>query len=296
MTRQQVPNRDLGLDTARLNLLTNGGFEIWQRGLGPFTVSGAFCADRWQIYAGAPSSVSITREPTAVRSGYSLRPTYTHGAGGIFILYQDVESVNLRTLPVQFSLQALSPVTGSAIVVQSYNGSAYSTLGSANVPINASTFSFVSCGGAVPTDSVTLRVSFQTSVASHTAYLDDAMLVVGTAPANYSPLHPADDLARCQRYYEVIGGVAAGYPSCYGNSMTNAAGIYGIYALGWKVTKAVTPTLTKAGTWSVANCSQPSFDRATIHGCRMYASSLAAGSFETYPADATCVLIAEANP
>ena len=33
-------NRQIGSDVARANLLTNGGFEIWQRGGGPFTVWG----------------------------------------------------------------------------------------------------------------------------------------------------------------------------------------------------------------------------------------------------------------
>ena len=31
------------------------------------------------------------------------------------------------------------------------------------------------------------------------------MLVVGSQPADYVPLHPADDLARCLRYYEIVG-------------------------------------------------------------------------------------------
>ena len=31
-----ISNAQLGPDVARANLLTNGGFEIWQRGAGPF--------------------------------------------------------------------------------------------------------------------------------------------------------------------------------------------------------------------------------------------------------------------
>src|SRR5215471_2158338 len=34
-----VTNAKLGTDTARSNLLTNGGFEIWQRGAGAFAGS-----------------------------------------------------------------------------------------------------------------------------------------------------------------------------------------------------------------------------------------------------------------
>ena len=31
------------------------------------------------------------------------------------------------------------------------------------------------------------------------------MLVVGSVAADYAPMHPADDLARCQRYYQTLG-------------------------------------------------------------------------------------------
>ena len=41
--------------------------------------------------------------------------------------------------------------------------------------------------------------------ANGTYYVDSAMLVVG-ASRRTRPLHPADDLARCLRYYEVMGG------------------------------------------------------------------------------------------
>src|SRR5215217_228252 len=63
-----VTNAKLGPDTARANLLTNGGFEQWQRGAGPFVTaaSGIFTADRWQSQMGgaAGPTVTVTRETT----------------------------------------------------------------------------------------------------------------------------------------------------------------------------------------------------------------------------------------
>jgi hypothetical protein len=35
-----------------------------------------------------------------------------------------------------------------------------------------------------------------------TAYVDNAMLVSGSIPADYLPMHPADELVRCQRYFQ----------------------------------------------------------------------------------------------
>jgi hypothetical protein len=74
------------------------------------------------------------------------------------------------------------------------------------------------------------------------------MLVVGSQAANYVPMHPADDLARCLRYYEHIpspaGYVASGYTAAGGSLRS---------AYPFRVPKAVTPTVTKVGTWNVAN-------------------------------------------
>jgi len=85
--------------------------------------------------------------------------------------------------------------------------------------------------------------------ASCTAYIDNAMLVVGSVAADYAPLHPADDLARCLRYYER-------YTSIVGN-LTTAQAVLGTAAYGpvaYKVPKAVVPTVTFGGTW---NGTQP---------------------------------------
>src|SRR5262252_4977444 len=54
-----VTNAKLGTDTARLNLVTNGGFEIWQRGNGPFTATGVYGPDRWQLGITGTDTLSV---------------------------------------------------------------------------------------------------------------------------------------------------------------------------------------------------------------------------------------------
>jgi len=79
---------------------------------------------------------------------------------------------------------------------------------------------------------------------SGTAYLDNAMLVVGSQPANYVPQHPADDLAQCLRYYEVL-------LSNVSNEAVSTAQIYnatsGNFPLRYTALKPVTPTVTVTG-------------------------------------------------
>src|SRR5262252_6904714 len=69
LANNAVTNAKLGTDTARLNLLTNGGFEIWQRGNGPFTTAGtALSADRWASLSSGAPTVSVSRNTANVDS------------------------------------------------------------------------------------------------------------------------------------------------------------------------------------------------------------------------------------
>src|SRR5262252_33784 len=87
MPKQLVRNQDLATDIQRLNLLTNPGFENWQRGNGPFTASGAWSADRWYLSLGSGSSMSVTPDTANAElgSGTSARIAYTHSNNSFFL-------------------------------------------------------------------------------------------------------------------------------------------------------------------------------------------------------------------
>jgi hypothetical protein len=102
-----------------------------------------------------------------------------------------------------------------------------------------------------------------------TAYLDNACLVVGSQAANYVPLHPADDLARCLRYFQVIGGTN-GSRICVAQAYAPTAALGVInYAQ-----KAVTPTLTANGAFN-----------ATQAGGTQVAATLSASSITVRDAE-----------
>src|SRR5215471_17258325 len=84
LANQSVTNAKLGTDTARSSLLTNGGFEIWQRGNGPFTTNGGWTTDRWGISAGGTDTLSVSRDTTNIDPNGSLAAaavTFTLGSG-----------------------------------------------------------------------------------------------------------------------------------------------------------------------------------------------------------------------
>lgn len=199
-----LTNAKLGPDVARDNLLTNGGFEIWLRGAGPYSSNGAYSADRWIVFFQGTTTISASRDSANVvpgTGGYCAACTVTNAsAGQIAQLYQYLASsdVVLNGLTVSFSARVKSSVANAvrlrlndgAVVNGAYHSGSgnYETL-SVTKTLNISSGQ-VQCG-----------VVFE---GAGTFYVDNASLVVGSQPANYVPLHPADDLARCQRYFQTL--------------------------------------------------------------------------------------------
>ena len=147
-----------------------------------------------------------------------------------------------------------------------------------------------------PNAAATNLVIEPTCEASCTAYIDNAMLVVGSVPADYAPLHPADDLARCLRYYETTatgGGIGYPYFAQYG-----AAGQYWRSALPFAAKKSLTPTVTigATGAWSLSNCAAPILGGQSVDGVIIQSLVTATGLFSFGPLTAAATIVAESNP
>lgn len=269
-----VTNAKLAADTARANLLVNGGFELWQRGGGPFAAG--YIADRWVIgtNGGDAFSVSASGNYDTVNNGSALSAavafTLSGGAGGS-VVQQKLEHTILRGKTLSFSIRIQTNVA-SAVRAAIYDGSAwqYSSFHTGN---NAwQTLTITATMQAAPT-ALYVAVFF---AASGTHYLDNAMLVFGSVPADYVPLLSADDLARCLRYYQrwqpgasqdfaLIQGVQAsifgsmalqgrmgGTPTCTTTAVTDFQ--IAIYGLGNYVCNAVNLAVAQ-GIFGLVNAS-----------------------------------------
>ena len=247
--QQHVP------DVARANLLTNGGMEIWQRGNGPYTANNSYVADQWVLAGLTSGTASVTKETAIVDTGSraSLKVAFTYGSSYIyfrqFIKSSDGYQIAGRTLGLSVSVR--STVANTVNLRAATDGTSAPDIRSAR-NTQANVWERLAFTVTVPADATFIVFDVEVN-ASCTAYLDNAMLVVGSVPADYAPMHPADDLARCQRYYEILGETANElYHSAYGLATTSDD-----IPISYHVRKAVTPTITKNGTWTVANCSQP---------------------------------------
>jgi hypothetical protein len=283
-----ITNAMLGADVARDNQLTNGGFEIWQRGSGPFSTPGpVFTADRWVIN-GSGATLSISRNTANVDAASTACAaiTVTAWTAELYLTNtpEHLKQLLGRTISLSLRVRTSTPNAVRAVIatdVGPFAYSAYHTGGGAYETLTAT---------ALIAPNVTILSPSVAFGANSTVYVDNAMLVVGSQAANYVPMHPADDLARCLRYYEVV---AEDFNlTGYGGAVSAPFQWY----LNYKARKAVAATVTKVGTWTVPNCAQPTIVGVpSISGLNLGTVVTAVGNFQLSSSGVgSCT--AESNP
>jgi len=295
MPREQVVGALLATDAPRLNLLTNGGFEIWQRGNGPFTATSAFAADRWSLALAAGDTLSVSRDSANadVGSVYCAACTYVRSTGSSWL--NQLLSVNNdgpmalrgRTMTLSIRVKTSTPNAVRAVYADGLGNFFYGPYHTGDNTYQTLSYTFT--WPASGSTAFRVGVDFE---ASCTAYVDNAMLVVGAVAADYAPLHPADDFARCERYYEVIGGQVTNSPQLFSYGATSQQVSIPI---SFHARKAVIPSVTKNGTWSANNCTQPGA-AADLDLWTFYVNVTAIGSFNVMSNAAGQTFVFEANP
>ena len=290
-----VTNAKLATDTARMSLLVNGGFEIWQRGNGPFSANSLYSADRWNLVINGTDTLSVSRNTAQADVGSTACAacTFTLGTGGgTTQFYQPMnpatEYGQLSGRTVIFSVRVRTS-TPNAVRIAMYDGSAWRYSG---YHTGGGTYETLATPAIVVSGTLNPSVFF---AASCTTYVDNAMLVVGSVAADYAPLHPADDLARCLRYYEKLADDGDG--SLYPSSIATAASQNATQTAFFKAKKAVTPTVTVIATWTTVNATgAPTVPYFGTLSARLQTTSSAAGFFGAVNLGGIANLTAEANP
>jgi hypothetical protein len=303
-----ITNSMLGADVARDNLLCSGSFEIWQRGNGPFSASGATTSDRWTTQIVVTDTLSVSRDTAnADGAGADAACTFVLGTGaGATRLYQLLrvagEHSNLpgKTLTASIRIRV---AVANAVRVGLWSDGASGTNVYSGFHTGSGAYQTLTVTYAVPTDATQVILSIWFA-ASCTAYLDNAMLVVGSQAANYVPMHPADDLARCLRYYEaLVGGTTNEFVGTAACVSTTTA----YTSKTMRVVKAVTPTMTISvgAVWTAlsatgvglgASLAASAFNTGTTGLIATAASGLVAGNASLIQATAGAVVVAESNP
>jgi hypothetical protein len=283
--------------------LVSGGFEVLQRGAGPFTANLAYAHDRWQILLGGTSTISVTDETALVDtgSGHALKAVYVQGSAVSSIDQKVEQYLQLRGRTLTFAVRMRKGVASSGRVYIEDSG--VRTYGTPTATTGAyETLSVTAPIGAAAT---AVHVGVELS-ASDTVYLDNATLGVGSAVQVYLPVDSALELARCMRYYQVLGGLDANEMIAIVQATTTTTALG---PLRYPVPMAIAPTMTisAAGDFETLIPSGPAQAVTALTGASITARSmrltvtvaanLAAGAASVLrAANVNARLILEANP
>jgi len=243
MVTKLIPDQDFAAALApQVNLLVNPGYEVWQRGV-TFTnpADQTTTADRWKTNkSGTLPTYTVTQDASVVDNGlYSLKANFTVVASdSILNMITDIENViSYRGKTITLSIRMKSNLGGNKVGIRIYKGDGYTADAYHTGGGNWETLSITCVVSAAATILRIYAGSINDGNTSAFYYnLDSAMLVVGSQPVSYIPMHPADDLARCMRYYEARTGIH--WQFFNGASMTVHL------PLTFMTAKSATPTVT----------------------------------------------------
>lgn len=251
----------------RENLLVNPGFEIWQRGNGAFTADLAWTADRWYMDEAGTDAFSVTKDTTNedTNSVACMACDFTlgNGAGASAIKQLLEDFTQLRGKALSLSVRVKATVA-SAVRLSIYDSVTGWTYGSYHTGGGSYETLTVTATVAAAAASLAVGIFFAaTCSGADSAYLDNAMLVVGSVAATYTPLHPVDEWLRCARYYRTW--VVPASNTCQIGLGSAVSTTVAVFSLPLSPAMATAPSLVAtAGDWTVVDGAGGVVDLSSI--------------------------------
>jgi hypothetical protein len=277
---------------AQGNIIDNGGFEIWQRGT-TFTnpAFGAYLCDRWSSYVNTSEyNATFTQESTTVDTVglHSLKVNVTSVTtpdfGAVRQIVENYQDYRGKTLSM--SVRCLTSVASMASL--SVQGNIAGAVQSAYHPGDGQ-WHTLTVTITLPTNEtgITIYLNVAHLSAIGISYWDNAMMTIGYTPALFVPCYPQEDLARCQRFYEISGSP---YGVTFRSLGINNGGQYQLSSYQpFSVLKRVSPTivLTPSVVWEQGSTTnvQASYgftaSNSDAQGFELVVSKSAGGNFPT---------------
>ena len=267
------------------NRLINGSMLIDQRNNGASTTAPnggvTYVVDRWAVYtAGSNVTCQQVAGPNSYDKAQQLLPLT---GNTITVFLQRIESKNCLDLPnktVTVSGQIyIDSISGIACTVAGYaaasTDSTYTTaISGFNVSLTAG--SYVSFSGQLSLPSTAYNgfevdINFS-GVVGRTIKITNVQLEVGTSATPFERRLYNQELANCQRYYEIGTAGWQGYS-------TNASN-FSIW-VQYEVQKRAAATLVVANSYNSGSWSSPSGSDGTINGflCKQTSGSTAGNAY-----------------
>ena len=272
------------------NAIINGGMQVAQRGAPTITAAPQYGkADRFIAFVSGGTSISGTVDQSAdtnFQSQYRLwlaSLTYTTGTWAVQQRIEAINSsfLNNKTITVSFKVfhDFGSP---RSVVVSIAKANAIDNFGSVTAigsvytspALTSATYTVVSCsftlGATDATNGLLLQINdaSATTVSAKNVLIGDVQLEAGTIATPFERRPIGQELALCQRYYEIGTGNIGSY--------SGSGGIGFYYILPFKSTKRAAPTLGYSVN-SITNVSVYDFRDSTTDSGLWYCTATAAG-------------------
>lgn len=211
------------------NVITNGGFDVWQRGTSLTGSGGGYGVDMWREYTDTGSGTQS--KDTTVYTGNN-RASYKWTTGGstsnwsIFQYIETNKCLHMANKKVTLSFWASTSTSRSLSAAVYYNTgtdtgwpNSFTLIDTLNFTTSASLQLF-SLTVTVPSNARTLQVAFGVGTGGNfaagvTVNITGVQLEVGTAPSEFEFEFYDDVLRKCQRYYFPIKTNTSNSPVMY---------------------------------------------------------------------------------
>lgn len=232
-----VPSLNGGPLAGFRNKVINGGFNVWQRGAGPFTTA-AKCADMWNISwdgtGGSRSVYQVTHAAGAELEGqyYYLRWVQTTAGtatrNSLESLIEYVRTFNGKTVTLSFQAKADAALTMAFFLRQTFGTGGSTEVDSGNTSFNLTTgwqkftwtFTVPSVSGKTIVTDSKLTLIFLPPLTAFTIDITNVQLEEGSIATPFESRPLSIETLLCQRYFYALKGTA--YLQGYATSATNA--------------------------------------------------------------------------
>jgi hypothetical protein len=238
------------------NRLVNGSFAVDQRNAGSsqtFTAAAAvaYTVDRWY---GSCTGANITGQRVAGTSPNQYAYRFTGAASNTGTLFgQRIESFNTYDListtitgSVTLKSSSITSVTWTAYYANSSDTfSSKTSIATGTLTINstATRYSFSFDAGANAGNGIAIEFTTGALTATNTLQYENAQLEIGSSATPFERRLYGQELANCQRYYQLIKpGLAISADSAANNILVGA--------ISFPVQMRATPTVSQSGVFN----------------------------------------------
>ena len=287
---------DAGGLTGR-NLIINGAMQVAQRGTS-HTLSagtGSYTLDRVRSQSNG-GGITVSQETNAISGiGTEKMCRYTGAASvtGVYYVYRieskDVAQINGNSVTFSIYIEnnsgaSISPTIDYYHPTASDNFSGLTTiaggvaLGTIANGSSARLKATTDLSGTTITNGLMFQVNFGSALTSGTIDFTGVQLEVGEQATPFEHRSYGDELARCQRYFQIYGGKADS--EIYSGWAGNTSGYY--TTIRYTTEMRAAPTVTINGSWNSSNVNTASLTYGSNKGIALLVDPTSAGRWYWY--------------